>query len=120
MKLKIISVHNHGDFDKEYVLLQATQDCDLSSYILADTTYLSSGKISNKLRHMHWFVPQKVNKDDFVTLWTKTGKNEVTKSTTGTPLHRNFWNLSTPVWNDDGDGAVLFELGTWKALKVHG
>jgi hypothetical protein len=44
MDVKIISIHNQGDFDDEYVLLKVLRDVDIGNYLLADTTYTSSGE----------------------------------------------------------------------------
>ena len=35
MKVRVISVHNQGDYQNEYVMLEATQDCDIGKFILA-------------------------------------------------------------------------------------
>ncbi len=118
MKLKIISVHNHGDFDKEYALLRAEEDCDVGHFILADSTYLENGKVSNKVRHTYWFPDKAINKGDLVSLWTRSGENITTETDTGTPLHRFYWNLKSAVWNDNGDCAVLLDIRTWQFFKA--
>lgn len=118
MKAKIISVHNQGDFDKEYVLIEITEDCDIGRYIVSDSTYTDDGKVSNKLRHIYWFPDKSVEKGDLVSLWTKSGTNTTTKSDSGAPIHRFFWNLKTAIWNNDGDCAVLLELNSWQFFKA--
>lgn len=118
MKVKVISVHNHGDFDQEYVLLKVLENCDVGYYILGDSTYTNDGKVSNKVRHTFWFPDKEVKKGDLLSVWTKTGKNTSTKNDSGTPIHRFYWNLKTAIWNDDGDCAVLLELNTWQFFKT--
>lgn len=118
MKLKIVSVHNHGNADEEYVLLQATEDCDVGRYMLADSTYTADGKVSNKLRNTFWFPDKAVKKNDLVSVWTKTGKDTSTTNNSGTPVHRFYWNLKKPVWNDGGDCAALIEVNTWQFFKA--
>jgi hypothetical protein len=118
MKLQIISVHNHGDFKKEYVLLKVLEDCDVGNYVLADSTYTADGKVSNKVRHTFWFPDKEVKKGDLLSVWTGTGTNTSTKTDSGSPIHRFYWNLKTAVWNDDGDCAVLLELNTWQFFKT--
>jgi hypothetical protein len=120
MKLEIISVHNHGDYDKEYVRLQAREDCDVGRYLLADTTYTNDGKVSNKLRHTYWFPDKNIKKGDLVCVWTKPGANATTSTSTGTPIHHFYWNLQTAVWNDEGDCAALLETNTWQFFKARG
>ncbi len=118
MKLKISSIHGHGDASKEYVVLDVNEDCIASYYIIADTTYTSPGYISNKHRHVHRFVRADLKAGDVVILYTRVGSDEVKKHPDGSATHYRFWNLKTPVWNDDGDGAILFEINDWKTSKV--
>lgn len=114
MKLKIISLHNHGDFAKEYVLMQAQEDCDIGRYAIADSTYIDVDHVSNKLRHFHWFKDKEIKKGEYVSLWTGKGTEVTSKTDAGVPLHRLYWGLETAVWNNTGDCAVLFEINTWQ------
>ncbi|WP_395443254.1 hypothetical protein [Caulobacter sp. UC70_42] len=109
MKLKIVDVKSKGDYDNEYVVLRATADCNLKDYMVCDETYDAAGK-SNLNRHSYWFPDHLVTKGDYVTVWTKTGKNIVGQMESGDPAHRFFWNLKEAVWNDSGDVAHLVEI----------
>lgn len=120
MQVKIISVHNQGSYESEYVLLKVSEDCDIGKYQLCDTTYTSDGQVSNKLRNTYWFPDRLVKKGDLVSLWTKTGKNTTDKNDSGTPIHRFYWNLAKPVWNNDGDCAVLQHVPSWQHFKAKG
>jgi hypothetical protein len=118
VKVKLVSVHNHGDFDKEYVLLRVDEDTDVGRYVVADSTYTSDGKVSNKLRHTYWFPDKVVKKGDYVVLYTRSGTAGTGTTNMGAPLHRFYWDLQTAVWNDTGDSAVLLELNTWQFLRA--
>ena len=121
MKLEVLSVHNQGGFNEEYVDLKVVEDCDLQYYMVADTTYLEGGGISNKLRHTFWFSPKKVNKGDFVRLYTRPKRaTDVTsgQNKSNTTTYIFYWGLHAAIWNNTGDGAVLFEIHTWKTTKV--
>jgi len=118
MKAKIISIHSHGDFDKEYVLIQVLEDCDIGKFLVADSTYTSDSQISNKLRHTYWFPDRATEKGDLVSLWTKPGTNTTDKNSSGTTVHRFFWGLKTAVWNNEGDCAVLQEIRDWQHYKA--
>lgn len=120
MKLKIISVHNQGDYDKEYVFLQALEDCDVGKYAVADSTYTTPDTVSNRLRHFHWFTNKHIKKGEYVSLWTGKGTDTVTKTDSGIPIHRFYWGLATAVWNNTGDAAVLIETSDWQFFKVPG
>jgi hypothetical protein len=118
MKLKILSIHEQGNAEKEYVLLEAVEDCNLGFYGLADTTYRADGEISNKLRHFFWFPDATLNKGERVVLRTGTGKNNRYTTDSGTKVHRFFWGLESAVWNNDGDAAVLFQMANWKTTRA--
>lgn len=114
MKVKIISVHNQGDYEQEYVLMRVQQDCNIGYYMLADSTYTEANKVSNKVRHTLWIPHKEVKKGNLVSVWTKPGKDTTDVNKDGQTIHRFFWNLKTAVWNNEGDCAVLFELNTWQ------
>lgn len=118
MKVEIISVHNQGNYEEEYVLMRVLKDCDIGHYILADSTYTSEDKVSNKLRHTYWIPDKQVKEDDLISVWTKSGKNTTTTNASGETIHRFFWGLKTAVWNNKGDCAVLFEVNAWQFFTV--
>lgn len=120
MKVKIRSIHGHGDASEEYVVLEILQDCNADHYVIADTTFTADSKISNKVRHTHWFYSTALKKGDFIALFTGTGTDKADKRSDDSTLYYRFWGLKTAVWNDDGDGAVLYELNDWKAEKISG
>jgi hypothetical protein len=118
MNVKILSIHEQGNAEKEYVLLEVVEDCDLGHYGLADTTYTSDGAISNKLRHFFWFPDTDVKKGERIVLRTGIGTNDEYTTNSGKKVHRFFWGLRSAVWNNEGDAAVLFEIKTWKATRA--
>jgi hypothetical protein len=118
MKLKVHSVENKGDLDKEVVWLEVIEPCDLSYYIIADNTYTAEGKISNELRHVYWFPSRNVAKGDYIALRTTNGSNTTTTNDRKTTTYIYYWNLGHSVWNKDGDCAVLFKLTTWNTTRV--
>jgi hypothetical protein len=118
MKLELTKVNNRGDQTKEYVSLRVTADANLEYYLLTDTTYTDDTHISNKLRHLYWFSKTAVKKGDFIWLYTGKGTNTNRGNDTQTTTHIFYWNLAEPVWNDDGDCAVLFEVNTWNSKRA--
>lgn len=120
MKIKIDQIIDHGTLTSERVLISVTENADLSYFIIADTTYTSNDKISNKLRHMHWFSPKPVKAGDKVELYTKSGTNSQTDIGNGNTKYVIHWGLGNPVWNNDGDAAILFAIQTWKTTKAKG
>lgn len=118
MKLEITQVLGFGSQDTERVMMRVLADCNLHYYILTDTTYTDDTHISNKLRHMHWFHNKEVKQGDEVVLYTKKGTESAIGLTNGKTRYTLYWGLDGSVWNNTGDGALLFEITTWKATKV--
>lgn len=116
MDLRIIAINKKGKENEEHVSLIADNDCNLVNFMIADTTYGSSGKESNKLRHVYWFPSQKIKKGDVVLLFTGQGKDikHDDKNGTGYIFH---WGLNEGVWNDDKDTAILFYISDAKATN---
>ena len=118
MSLEFIKIHEKGKQDSEYVELKAIEACNLKYYIITDTTYSSETSISNKLRHMYWFKSKEVEKGDYILLRTGKGENTSHANKAGTTTHIFYWGLGSPVWNNTGDGGILFTLKTWLAKKA--
>lgn len=118
MSLELISIHEKGKQDSEYVELKATDACNLKYYIVSDTTYASDTAISNKLRHVYWFAPKDVKKGDYVFLRTGKGTNTSYANKAGSTTHVLYWGIDKPIWNNAGDAGILFTLKTWNTKKA--
>lgn len=118
MGLELVSIHEKGKQNAEYVELKAVEACDLQYYMVSDTTYTSETKISNKLRHVYWFAPKQVSKGDYVFLRTGKGTNTSHANNAGTTTHVFYWGLDKAVWNNTGDAGILFNLKAWKTKKA--
>ncbi len=118
MKLKFVSIQSHGDYNKEFADLQATEDCDIGKYLLTDSTYTKENTVSNKLRHVYWFPDKQVKAGEYVRIFTRPGTSDTITSPNGSVIHKLYWGLKTAVWNDDGDSAILMEIAAWKHHPV--
>lgn len=117
MALKIVEIHGKGDKDSEYVKIEVIDDCYLANYVLFDTTYRTSNKVSNKQRHVYLLPYKDVKKGDVIYLYTKTGKDEGTDYTYSSNTYKLFWGLNQAVWNDSGDKAILIRIGDIQEFK---
>ena len=107
MSLEIVSLHNHGKADEEYVLLRTTSKVDLHDYILFDDTYNENHKPSNIHRHMYWFPKVPLDAGWEIYLYTREGTNMKRKNRNICNL---FWNSKTPVWNNEKDTTYLLKV----------
>jgi hypothetical protein len=117
MKAKIRNIVDHGQ-SNERIVLDIIADTDIGEFLILDTTYTSSGSISNKVRHPYWFPDKKVEKGDLVVVYTKKGTNSSKTNTNGTTSHFFYWGLDSNVWNNDGDCALLLHIHDWESHRV--
>jgi hypothetical protein len=52
MKVKINSINNKGNYNREYVTLEVLESCDIGRFLLSDSTYTNIGQLSNKVRYI--------------------------------------------------------------------
>lgn len=117
MKLKISEIIDHGHED-ERIILSVLEDTYISNFIILDTTYNSSGKVSNKVRHPYLFPTKKVQAGDLVILYTKEGTYHSIDNTDGSTSYFFYWGLDSNVWNNDGDCALLLHVNDWEHHRV--
>ncbi|MDO8545521.1 MAG: hypothetical protein Q7S40_34190 [Opitutaceae bacterium] len=118
MKINVSSINNRGTYEKEYVSLSVTADCDAGRFLLADTTYNDDGTVSSKLRHLFWLPDQKVKAGDFIWIHTKAGTVSTNANKAKTTTHHFYWGLKVSVWNDEGDCAILLHSDEWEFKRV--
>lgn len=113
MELQIIKIHEKGKPNEEFIEFFVKESCNLSLYILTDTTYKTNQNISNKLRNTYWFPDYNVSKGDCIILYTGTYNRSPHKNFLGSYTHYFAWELERTVWNNDKDCAVLFKIDEW-------
>lgn len=118
MKLSISFVKSHGILKDERIVLKVLEDVDVGDYMLADTTYIAEGEISNELRHTFWIPNKEVEKGDLVVIYTKSGNDSTKLNKLGAKTHFFYWGLGRTIWNQDEDSAALFLIGNWSSKKV--
>lgn len=112
MSLKIINLIKEGGKDNEYILLEATQNVNISSYAIVDRTFNKNGNLSNVHKHFYRFPSKEVKKGEFVSLRTGKGKN-TTGNIGETPVYRFFWGSDSAFWNDsEVEKAELLKVET--------
>lgn len=99
MSLIIENLNKDGDASKEYLLLKATTDFDMSSYAVVDRTY-KGGRVSNIHKHFYRFPSKKVKEGEYVSLRTQKGTDETVKNPKLGVVHRFYWGSSASIWND--------------------
>lgn len=118
MKIQIKYVKDAGDLDNERLILEALDDEEIGSYIVADTTYEGNETISNKLRNVFWIPDKEVSKGDLIVIYTKSGNDKSKKNKSGTYTHFFYWGLDRTIWNVGNDAATIFKIRDWVMKAV--
>ncbi len=118
MKLAIRIIKGRGDIQVERIVLEALENIQVGSYIVADTTYMNGDKVSNRLRHTFWIPDKLVDKGDLVVIYTKTGRDTTKTNDSGNKTHFFYWGLERTIWNKDEDVAVVFAIDDWATKKI--
>ncbi len=121
MDIKLVSIHNPG-LDNEYALISVNRDCNLSKFLLYDTTYDDEGRISNKLPHMLRLPDYnvRVQQTPQIRLYTsRTYPIQEWVDPSGINTLILSWRLNETIWNKEGDKATLVEISNESELIYH-
>jgi hypothetical protein len=117
MKLQIVEIQNQCYFEQEYVLIRATEDCNVGGAILAVSVLAGEDQVSGTIRHAFWLPDQELKKGECIAVWTRPRKASFTWGPGGTFYHVG-WGHTAPIWNDPECHAVLFEPAVWHSVPV--
>ncbi len=118
MELKILYVKDGGDESKERIVLQATDDCDIGTYVLFNTAY--DGKyISNKIRYSFWFPNKDVKSGDKIIVYTKKGEEKFKENRDRNSSYFFYWGLDTTIWSKGEDCAGLIKIEEYIAKTIN-
>jgi len=113
MEIVIKSIGDKGDLANERVGLTVLVTCELK-YFLVIRTKKTDGGFQNKGTDYFWFLPQQVNANDKIVLYTRAGQNSVKENLDGTKTYFFYWSLSSPIFKTANDIVVLANLKNWK------
>jgi hypothetical protein len=113
MRLQIVQIYDRGVANKERILLRASAETNLSSYIVFNTWYITPQAISRSPRNVFWFPPKPIKPGDSVVLFSGLGTPSESQNQDGTTTYFFFWGLANTIWNKTGDCATLVELNNW-------
>ena len=112
--LQIVHVRNHGETNKEYLFLRATEDiANIHHYAVMDSTFSQQAGRSNLNRHFFQFPAKQANergvkKGDLVIVHTHAGQDATNPhDDMRTWIHVYHMNLNMTIWNKSGDTATV-------------
>lgn len=114
MNLKIRSILERGDRQKERVTLRCTSDTDIGQYVLMQTSS-SGGVVNTDVRQTMWLPDKLIQKGDLVVIYTRSGTQSEKVLTTGKKAHFLYWGIDSAIWSEDHAGVVLLHAPDWQA-----
>lgn len=112
MDIELGGIRNPGG-EYEYILLKVNCDCNLSKFVIYDTTYDDDGNVSNKLPHFYRFPKYVVKADKTPLIRLYSSMNYKIQEWVDPKGVNNLilsWRLNETIWNKEGDKATLVEI----------
>jgi hypothetical protein len=113
MSLTYVRIEGIGDHGRERVVMRAIADVQIGGYAVfrcwssTDKT-IRSGPVLNA----YWFEDKHIKKDDWVVLYTKTGRRSE-KTENGVTSYFYYWGISSPLWVTVGTAVALVDTPRW-------
>ncbi|WP_244807908.1 hypothetical protein [Caballeronia zhejiangensis] len=115
MKLEIKSFADSGDLEKERLVLRATADGDIGSFIVLRSQSADDGvsPISGT-KNAYWLPDRTVKSGDLIVVYTKAGKSSRKQLKTGATAHFFYWGLKLDIWGSSRKNvAVILDARDW-------
>lgn len=117
MKLKLSSIADKGDFQKERVVIRAIDSTGVGEFVLLCTGVNDDGGLNIGVVNTYWFPDKEVRAGDLVVVYSKTGTNSEKALDNGTnKAHFFYWGLSREVWSSSRVAPVLLHAPIWETL----
>jgi len=113
MELRILTISDKGSLLNERIGFKAFKKCQLKYFLVIRTNKTNNGFI-NVSENAYWFLPQEINENDQVVLYTKKGVNSILDNNDGTKTYFFFWGLTKAIFDNDTASVVLVNANTWQ------
>jgi hypothetical protein len=117
MSLKLKSIADKGDLQKERLVLSVINDTDLGFYALLRTS-LNNGVVTTGVHNAFWFPYKSVKAGDLVVVYSKRGTESQKGVEGGRTAHFLYWGRTEPLWGTHDKGVVLLYAPTWHSAGV--
>ncbi|MEW5697684.1 hypothetical protein [Pseudomonas synxantha] len=114
MKLEILSFAEAGNYQKERLVLKATDDIDIGKYVVMRSKRGKSGGPVSGSKSAYWLPDLIVKSGDLVVIYSKKGKASKKTLESGQVVHFYYWHLSSAIWGSNTENtAVLLNVREW-------
>ncbi|ELE9015662.1 TPA: hypothetical protein ACJIWP_000455 [Enterobacter cloacae] len=116
MKIKISSIREAGNLQKERVVIRVESACDIGEFILLQTGF-KDGTVNSGIYETFWFPDKMVRAGDYVVVYTKKGTRSEKPFNEATSHFFYMGNLE-PIWNREERSAVLMHAPEWQSFQA--
>lgn len=113
MEIVLKSIGDKGDLNNERIGFNVLTTCELK-YFMVIRTKKTDGGFQNRGTDYFWFLPQQVNANDKIVLYSRQGQSSVKQNADGTKTYFFYWGLSSPIFMNVNDIVVLANVKNWK------
>ena len=117
MPLEMVGIKGAGDLHSERVVLRATEDVNIGSYILFFSNELREGLIASDVVSPIWLVDKEISEGDYVVVYTRSGIEGSKKRSDGNRTYFFYRGLAKPQCSREGVVAVLLEARNWSVSR---
>lgn len=117
MKIKVRGIRDPGLIGKERVVIDALEDGDIGSQILASTRRTPGG-VSSKIFSPFWIPDATVKKGDVIVVYTKAGEKNSRENADKSNSYFFYIGSNEPLYTDSEVTAVVFSVERWKVAPT--
>lgn len=117
MKLKLSSIADKGNFEKERVVIRVVDNTNVGEFALFRTGVNDDGGLNIGVENTYWFPDKEVRAGDLVVLYSKGGSFSEKSLESGNKAHFYYWGLGKELWNSGRVAPVLLHAPTWETLN---
>lgn len=114
MNLKLKSISDRGNSQKERVVIRVLEDTNIGFYLVLCTGF-SDGSVNTGITETFWFPDIDVRSGDLLVLYSKPGTTSEKQLESGGKAHFFYWGNTQPLWNSNSRGVVLLRGNDWEA-----
>ena len=119
MRLKLKSIADRGNHDKERIVMRVSADTDVGRYAIFRSSFTEAGEPTTTVTDVFWFPDKDVKTNDLVVLYTRSGTtSEQPKKGAEGSVHFYYWGKTSALWDSTGShGPVLVHTSVWNWLS---
>lgn len=115
MNIKIRSITNPGDGQRERLVLKVLADDDIGRYAVFQATSDGESIYAFDVENAFWFPDKPVAAGDLVVLYTKRGAPREKAQKNGRTNHFFYWGIGGTIWHHGSYAPVLVEIKNWES-----